>query len=99
MKTFTHIRFNPNGDSYDVYFVDDKPLMQGDCYHDKVTDLFVGIKIYLTAILNEEFRVVEIKAETKKDDEYYDYDYQYDINETLSKYLKRIGKDFNLTKK
>jgi len=99
MKTFTHIEFNSSSEPYDVYFVDEKPLMQGDYDHDRVTDMFAGIRIYLAAMFNEEFRVVEIKAETKKDDEYYDYDYQYDLNETLSKYLKRIGEDFDLVQK
>jgi len=99
MKTFTHIEFNSSGEPYDVYFVDDEPLMQGDYYHNKVTDMFEGFKVYLHQVLKEEFRVVEIKAETKKDDEYYDYDYQYDLNETLSKYLKRIGKNFDLIQK
>jgi len=99
MKTFTHIRFNPNGDSYDVYFVDDKPLMQGDYYDDKVTDMFAGIRIYLAVMFNEEFSLVKIEAETKEVNELWYRHCQFDINETLSKYLKRIGKDFNLTQK
>jgi hypothetical protein len=100
MKTFTHIEFNPDGDTYDVYFVDEKPLMQGDYYHDKVTDMFEGVKVYLHGVLNEEFNVVTIKAETKEGDEFWNYDYEFDFKtETLSKYIKRISKDFNLIQK
>lgn len=100
MKPFTHIKFNPEGDSYDVYFVDDKLLMQGDDYHDKVSDMFEGIKLYLNEVLNEEFSVVEMEAKTKNGDEFWNYDYNVDSQiETLRKYLKRICKDFTLIEK
>lgn len=98
MKKFTQITFNPNGDSYGVFFLDDKLLFQGDYYHDKIESHMKGIQIYLD-FGKEEFSIVQWNAETiDVDVVFWDYDYQADVNETLPKYFKRIEKDFNLKK-
>ena len=99
MKKITQITFNPKGDSYDVFFLDGNLLFQGDYYHDKITDRFDGVKAYLS-FMKEEYSSERWNAETTDDSvEYWDYDFQADIDETLEKYLNRIEKNFDLKKR
>lgn len=93
MKTFTYISLDPHRDSYDIVFLNDRVLLQGDYYHVKVEDYFKGIKLYLQQI-GEDFNVAHFDATAKQGD-FYDYDYAVG-NESLQEYLERIKENFNI---
>jgi len=98
MKKFTQITFNPKGDSYDLFFLDGKLLLQGDYYHDKVDHLFEGVTIYLS-FMKEEYSHERWNAEIKHEGaEYWQYDFEPDRNENIENLLKRLEKNFTLTK-
>lgn len=84
------VEINPSGDGYTVVAMNEKIVLQGDEYHDKVHDQFEGIKVAL------EYLDLPYKVETHEFDEdaeqWFDWDYQPDQDETLTEYLIKIRK-------
>lgn len=88
MKTLTYIQINPDGDSYDIIAVDDKILISGDYYHDKISSQFEGIKLYLDHE-GIEYTVVEKRFPEIEDEDPYEAS---PSTESLKKYLSQLQK-------
>jgi len=98
MKTLTRIEVNPSGDGYLSIFLNGNLLIHGDDYHDKIRDQYNGIKAYLEHV-GEKFKEEKIALDVKTgDQEWSDYDYMPDTEETLDEYLTKMKENFKPTK-
>jgi hypothetical protein len=95
----TKINLNPDGGSYYVVFIDDKLLMEGDEYHDKINAQIQGI-VHLCVFESRECSVEEVNARIldAAEDAYYDDKFAPKPKDSVEKYLKRLSKDFKISR-
>ncbi len=95
MTKLTYIKLEPSSDGYDILFANEKLLIQGDDYHDKISYQWEGIQAYLDEF-DSDYTVEEIELEPKNSKlSFFDYDYLPD-DESLTVYLARIKKSFKI---
>lgn len=83
----TQITLDPSSDSYYILFVDQEKQNEGDDYHTKLSNKIEGIRDFL-GFIKYDFSFEEIKLENSE--EYYEFDYQPEIDEKLDDYIKRL---------
>lgn len=90
----TQITFDPKGDGYDVVFINGLFFNQGDEYHDKISAQIEGFISFLKfSKLDHSLEKLAFEPK-KKNVDFYDFDYQADLDEKLDDYLERIKKNF-----
>jgi len=96
MNRLTKITLDPNSDSYQLIFFNEKCFLEGDYYHEKVSEKWDGMKdfIYIAELDNVEFEELEFTPRDKNK-ELWELDIECSGRE-LNDYINDISKDFSL---